>query len=66
MKDLAEVCPLSREVMLFCSTSIRSTTERRSLSPLSFTRYLVGVPCGCLPRTEDVGFTVFRMGNGMG
>ncbi len=63
MKDLAEVCPLSREVMLLFSTSIRSTTERHSLSPLSFARYLVGVPCGCLPRTEDIGFIVFRKGN---
>ncbi len=62
MKDLAEVCPLSREVMLF-STSIRTVTGRHLLSPLSFTRSLVGVPDGCLPRTEDSGLTVFRKGH---
>ena len=63
MKDLAEVCPLSREVLLLFATSIRSITEQHSLFPLSFTRYLVGVPCGCLPRTEDSGLTVFCTGN---
>jgi len=38
-----EVCPLSCEVMLPCgATSIRSITERHSLSPSSFTRYPIG------------------------
>jgi len=52
MKDLAEVCPLSRRMMLRASgvspRSIRipAITVGPSLSPHSFTRTPVGSPCG--------------------
>ena len=49
MKDLMEVCPLSRGVMLPDGlTPIHSITERLSLSPSSFTRNPIGSPCGLL------------------
>src|SRR5260370_39563915 len=47
------------------ATSIRSITERLSLFPLSFTRYLIGSPYSSLPRAEDIGLTVFRISNRM-
>src|SRR6266568_8802143 len=47
LKDLAEVCSLSRGVML--ATPIHPITGWHLLSPHSFTRYPFGVPGGCLP-----------------
>lgn len=52
MKDLAEVCPFSRRMMLRVSgvsprsTRIPAITVGPSLSPHSFTRTPVGSPCG--------------------
>src|SRR5438445_8744104 len=44
-----EVCPLARGVMSpHGSTPIRPITCRLSLAPSSFTRHLIGAPCGLL------------------
>jgi hypothetical protein len=49
MEDQAEVCPLSRGVMLpEGATPIRPITGRRSLAPPSHTRTAIGLPCGRL------------------
>lgn len=48
-QHLVEVCLLSHRMMLSCdSTPIRSITDRPSLSPRSFTRSPIGLPCGWL------------------
>ena len=61
MKDLAEVCPLSRGVMSPCgSTPILPITGRHSLSPPSHTRRPIGSPCGSLSQRETYGFTTFH------
>jgi len=70
MKDLAEVCPLSRGVMSpYGSTPIRSITERPSLSPHSSTRTAMGSPCGSLPPKKKggrYGLTLFHLSNTSG
>jgi len=67
MKDLAEVCPLSRGILFdYSLTPIHPITGWPSLFPRSFTRYLIGSPCGCLPLLEDVGLTVFCRDNQVG
>ena len=64
MKDLAEVCPLSREVLLQpLSTPLQDGFR---FFPRSFTRSLIGAPCGCLPQTEEIGLTVFHLDNRVG
>jgi hypothetical protein len=64
MKDLAEVCPLSRGVLLqLLSISLQGGF---CFFPHSFTHCPFGVPYGCLPRSEDIGLTVFRANNQMG
>ena len=63
-----EVYSLSREMMLpEGSTSIRSTTERRSLTPSSDTRSPIGSPYGSLShrgelRAYHVPLMYHRMG----
>lgn len=44
------------------SIPVRPITRRHSLSPLSFTRISISVPCGSLARCSgrEYGFTVFR------
>jgi hypothetical protein len=46
--------------------TIPPVTGWPSLFPPSFTRYLIGAPCGCLPRAEDIGLTVFHIENQVG
>src|SRR2546421_13122048 len=48
------------------STPIPPITGWPSLFPQSFTRYLIGSPCGCLPLLEDIGLTMFCIDNRMG
>ena len=53
MSDQAEVCPLSRGVMLpYGSTPIPPITGRLSLPPPSHTRSPIGSPCGSLSRAD--------------
>ncbi len=67
LKDLMEVCPVARGVMLPCdATPIHAITAWPSLFPSSFTRSAIGVPCGCLPVWEHYGLTVFRLCNAEG
>ena len=64
MRDQAEVCPLSREVMLrIRATSIHAITARHSLFPPSFTRSAISAPYGCLPIWEHYGLIVFEACN---
>src|SRR5258708_31504860 len=48
------------------ATTIPPITGGPSLFPHSFTRSLIGVPCDCLPRTEESGLTMFHIDNRMG
>src|ERR1700693_96565 len=48
------------------ATTIPSITVGPSLFPRSFTRSLIGAPCGCLPQTEEIGLTVFHIDNRVG
>src|SRR6266516_1230393 len=48
------------------ATTIPPITGGPSLFPPSFTRYLIGVPCDYLPRTEDSGLTMFHIDNRLG
>src|SRR5437764_8795639 len=61
-RDLVEVCPLSRGVILrVCSTPIPSITEEPSLFPRSCTHTSIGFPCGSLSRYwERYGLAMFR------
>ena len=45
---------------------IPAITAGPLLFPRSFTLYLISAPYGCLPRTEDIGLTVFRIENRVG
>jgi len=58
--DHLEVCPRSQRSNV--PTPIRPITERRSLSPASFTRCLNSVPRGsACPKGRDIGLTLFRL-----
>jgi hypothetical protein len=58
--DPLEVCLLSQRSDV--ATPIRSITERRSLSPASFTRCLNSVPRGdACPQGASIGLTLFRL-----
>jgi hypothetical protein len=56
-----EVSPLSRGVMLRCSTPIQPITGGYSLLPSSFTHCPISSPCGLLSQREDNGLTTFHV-----
>jgi len=47
-KDQPEVCALSGRGISACAAPVRPVTGRHSLSPASFTRPVIGLPCGRL------------------
>lgn len=62
IRHLPEVCILSD----YGTAAVRIITMRHSLSPASFTRTPIGVPCGSLSSgEEEYGLTVFRRFNNM-
>jgi len=61
MRHLLEVCSLSRGVMLSSdATPISPITGKPLLTPASFTRSPISLPCGSLSQREDDGLTTFR------
>jgi hypothetical protein len=61
-RDHAEVCPLSRGMMLSSdATPIRPITGRRSLSPLSSARIANSLPYGRPARTAWAAIRVYRV-----
>ena len=67
MKDLVEVCPLSRGVVAIGSTPIHSITEQAFAFSTFLCPHLYRLPLRvAFPRRESYGVTVFRLIAGTG